>query len=365
MESSAEDKTMARWTRILTLTICAMSSAACFGDGTINRSFEGVDSVDLDLRSADAIVSRGSSGKVTVTIRHTYDEDRYRPVLEQTGSRVQLREKFAGRWPSRGHATWTVTIPDDSDFTAELGSGNLDMQDLSVNLRASLGSGDMNVERFSGKARISGGSGDLDMREIIGEVRITQGSGDATVQQLKGDLRCSNGSGKIHVSGTAGDVELSNGSGGIELSDVEGSYRITDGSGDIRGSDIRIKDSSSFRSGSGDVRFREAHIAADVRLQSGSGDTKLVLGDSPKGDLSLSSGSGDAVVDFSGHKITGTIVMRADKRHGRIEAPFKFDREYEEGYDDYDRTMVKEVTLGNGKPVISISTGSGTAAIVK
>lgn len=93
---------MARWAQLLTLTIGALASMACFGDGTITRDFKGVDSVDLHLRSSDAIVTKGAAGQVTVKVEHTYDEDRYRPVLEQVGGRVEFREEFAGRWPMRG-----------------------------------------------------------------------------------------------------------------------------------------------------------------------------------------------------------------------------------------------------------------------
>jgi hypothetical protein len=88
-----------------------------------------------------------------------------------------------------------------------------------------------------------------------------------------------------------------------------------------------------------------------------------VLASAPAHDISLNSGSGDAILDFNGNKIEGLIVMKANKKNGVIKAPFDFDKteEIEQGRD---QVAIKKTTQrGTSDVKISIGTGSGVAQI--
>ena len=88
---------------------------------------------------------------------------------------------------------------------------------------------------------------------------------------------------------------------------------------------------------------------------------------SPKGsgfDLTVSSGTNDAIVDMDGNSFEGYFEFSAQKRRGRIDSPEKFDKEeeYEQGDQIYLR---KSFTKGNSITRFYIKTGTGNAKLKK
>jgi hypothetical protein len=110
------------------------------------------------------------------------------------------------------------------------------------------------------------------------------------------------------------------------------------------------------------VEAENITLKEDGNFNTGSGDVEISLEAALDYDIELNSGSGDAVLDFNGQKIEGTIVMKAKKRGGDIRAPFEFDRveEIEEGGDIY---IKKTKKLGNKDIDIYVGTGTGNAII--
>jgi len=298
-----------------------ISSTIVFAQETITKTYNGVENINLSTSSGDGIIKKGSGNRVKVTLEYTYDDDSFEPIFEQSGNRLELKEIFERNSRTSGRSTWTLEIPDDIDVRFNTGS-----DDLKIELRSNLG------------------SGDVELRDLIGDIDINTGSGDIDVDNLDGELRANTGSGKIEIADSKGDIDVNAGSGYIRLNRITGAFGINVGSGDITASGLNITGSSSFNSGSG--------------------DTEVVLVSALDHGISVNSGSGDAVLDFNGNKIEGEILMKASKRNGRIEAPFSFDKEYEE---DRGRQviMIKEAKIGNKAIRIRVSTGSGTARIIK
>ena len=146
----------------------------------------------------------------------------------------------------------------------------------------------------------------------------------------------------MSVSQASGEVELNCGSGDISLDNINGEIAANTGSGDVAAKSVILADESAFNSGSGDVY--------------------VSLTESLKHDISVNSGSGDAVLDFNGNAINGTVVMTANKKNGEIHAPFPFDKE-EEIDNNGHTTLKKTAKLGDGSVDIRIGTGSGDAKI--
>jgi hypothetical protein len=97
----------------------------------------------------------------------------------------------------------------------------------------------------------------------------------------------------------------------------------------------------------------------------GSGTVEVELASSPKHDISVTSGSGDAIVNFNGNEIKGEIVMKASKKHGNIEAPFAFDKTEEIQHSWQRCDHPKNCGERKLDTRISISTGSGDAVLKK
>ena len=292
----------------------------------LNKSFSGVKKVKMNTSSGDCKISKSTGSNVTVNLKHTYDVSRYTPSIEQQGDQLIIKEVFKSG-NNNGESTWALTLPDGVDLAVNTGSGNIEVSDLNLNLTSSTG------------------SGNLDFKNVKGKINGTTGSGDVELENFNGTLRANTGSGNIKVGNSKGDISLNCGSGDLSLSDSQAAMAVNTGSGSIDGRSITINGKSSFNTGSGNA--------------------EIILAATPKYDLSINSGSGDAVLDFNGNEIKGEIVMRASKQHGDITAPFQFDKteELEEGGNN--TTIQKTAVRGNGTNRIAISTGSGDAVIKK
>lgn len=308
---------------VLALVLAAWTAGA----QTITKNFTGVKNIRLTTSSGDVLLTKGGSQEVQVEVTSTYDKGDYQPVFEQSGSTLTLKENFEKRSVS-GHSAWKLTIPDGLDLNITSGSGNMEAADLKFTAKVNTGSGDYDWRNVSGESSINTGSGTIHLDTYQGSMRLNSGSGDIRISKSQGDLHANTGSGDISISGTRGGVFANT------------------GSGDIRAQEIALTSKGTFNSGSGKVL--------------------LVLSAPLTADLSLNSGSGDAVLDCKGNALEGKVIMTASKKHGDIVAPFAFDKteEINEGHGD-NATIRKTVQLGSSTRVIKISTGSGTAEVRK
>jgi len=311
----------------LLVLIVVLGPISLFGQKEIRKTFNGIKKIRLTTASGNCSIKKSDNAAVTVLLKHTYDDDEYTPSLTQEGDRLVIKEKFHDN-NSNGSADWTLTVPDNLDIEFTTGSGDVDAAGLSMDLTATTGSGTFVFTNTSGEIKCNTGSGNVELENVDGVIHATSGSGSFRVAKSKGELM------------------LTSGSGNFKLSESTAIFKVTTGSGNINGGTLALNGSSGFTTGSG---------KAEIGLAS-----------SPKYDLSLTSGSGDAILNFNGNEINGEIVMRASKKHGNIEAPFAFDKTEEINNSGGDHTTVQKTALkGNGKPRIAISTGSGDAVLKK
>ena len=292
---------------------------------TVEKSFDGISSIDLSTASGDCIIKKGSSDEVKVKVTYTYDDDDYTPKMDKSGSRLGLEEKFHAN-NTRGNSKWELTVPDGLEIEFSSGSGDLSLNGLKGELDYNSGSGDGHVEDFEGEMKGNSGSGDFHIKNVKGEIKLNSGSGDHQISDS--DLV----------------AKANTGSGDVEVNDSKGGYKLNTGSGDVGASRVSLSEAGNFNTGSGDVE-----IVLDMALVE---------------DISANSGSGNAVIDFNGNKIEGEVIMICKKKGGHIKAPFKFDKE-EEIDQNGEIYLKKTAKLGSKDILIEVSTGTGTAEIRK
>lgn len=292
----------------------------------VNKTFSGVKKIKINTSSGDIILAKGSSSDVQVKVTFTYDNNEYTPVLDQSGTTLTLKEDFHKQSVS-GSSKWTLTVPDGIELRASSGSGNVDASDLKMTISANTGSGNYNWKNISGDADINTGSGDIQLNAYQGNIDLNTGSGDVIVSQTNGDITANTGSGNISMTGVKGGI--------------------------------------SANTGSGNIKAQELNLTSKGSFNTGSGKVAVVLSSPLTQNLSINSGSGDAVLDCKGTKLEGKLVMTASKRHGEIKAPFTFDKTEEESDNGNDTRVRKTVQLGSSDIEIRISTGSGTAEVKK
>ena len=291
----------------------------------VEKSFNGVKSIDLSTASGDCIIKKGSGDAVQVVLTYTYDDDDYTPKMDKNGTRLKLEEKFHSN-NTRGSSKWELSVPDGLDIEFNTGSGDLDVGDIKGEMDFNSGSGDAHVENYDGELKLNSGSGDFHFKNVKGEVKVNSGSGDH------------------HISNCELYAKANTGSGDIEVNDSKGGYKLNTGSGDVEAIRLALSEEGGFNTGSGEVEIVLAAALVD--------------------DISANSGSGNAVIDFNGNKIEGEVVMTCKKRGGNINAPFKFDKEEE--IDRNGETYLKKTAkFGTKNILIEVGTGTGTAEIRK
>jgi DUF4097 and DUF4098 domain-containing protein YvlB len=305
--------------------VLALAPLSLFGQKEMSKSFTGIKKIRMTTASGNCLIKKSADASVTVDLKYTYDDD-YEPSMIQEGDRLVIKERFHGR-SSRGTADWKLTVPDNLDIQFTTGSGDVEVAGLALELEATTG------------------SGKLVFTSLSGEVEGTTGSGDVELENVRGAIRATSGSGHFRVAKSTGELTLTSGSGDLRLTESKATFRVTTGSGNITGGTISVDGSSSFTTGSGDA--------------------EVTLAATPQHDLSLTSGSGDAVLNFNGNEIKGEIVMKASKKHGNINAPFAFDKTEEINQGEDNVTVRKTVVKGSATPHISVSTGSGDATLKK
>lgn len=313
----------------LKITIAALFiSSVLIAQDKITKEFSDVDRITMSTGSSDCILKKSSNNKITVEVIHYYGDD-YKPTIDKEGNTLRIKEprnNWSSGWSWSGDRSpkWTLTVPDNISLKYNTGSGDFRASDLTLEI-------DLNA-----------GSGDITMDNMKGELVSNNGSGDLELDGFDGDLRANTGSGDIDISRAEGDLSINCGSGDILIRGVQGAISANVGSGDIDARDVIVEASSDFNSGSGDV---------DIELTS-----------SPKANLTVNSGSGDAVLDYNGNDIQGMVIMKANKRNGDISAPFDFDTSEE--IDNYNQTIIKKTKkMDNTKVSIKVGTGSGVARI--
>lgn len=311
----------------LLLFVLLSTGIVAFGQ-QVTKTFTGIKKINLSTSSGSCQLIKGSSAEVQVKVTHTFSSDEYKALMEQEGSTLILKEDFSKRGSYSGKSSWVLTIPENLDIKFSTGSGDFEAKDMNV------------------------------------KVSANSGSGNYTWANVKGDSKINTGSGNIIIAGYQGDINLSTGSGKILLADLEGDLLANAGSGKIGLS--KIKGACSVNVGSGDIDARNITLTGKGSFTSGSGDAYVVLASSPEYNISVNSGSGDATLDFNKNKIDGTLIMTANKKNGKITAPFSFDKTEELDDDNNNQVRIRKTAkLGEKDIQIKISTGSGTAEVKK
>ena len=117
------------------MSLAVLCSIALHAQQTVNKTFSGVKKIDISTASGDVILSKGGSD-VKLELTYTYDDDEYKPEIEQKGDRLILGEEFEGRGGHNGSSKWSLTIPDGMEIDVNTGSGDITANNLELELKS-------------------------------------------------------------------------------------------------------------------------------------------------------------------------------------------------------------------------------------
>ena len=289
----------------------------------ITETFRPVGLVTISTTSGDCAVRIGGDSEIRVDVTHSYPAGTFEAEMEMRINELVLKERF--RAPARrGNSSWTITVPEQARIRFSTASGDFEAAGLVASFEADTASGGIRLERCEG------------------DVDINTASGDIRLDRMSGALRANSASAAARGSDLSGKFDIRTASGDIDLDGVRGTVMLRSASGDVEVTGLRVDAESGFSSASGDVNVR--------------------LAESPVHDLTLSSASGRATLDYAGNRVEGRVEFTALVNRGRINSPFDFDREetFSRSGQLYAR---KSFTRGRSTPQITVGTASGTAEL--
>jgi DUF4097 and DUF4098 domain-containing protein YvlB len=292
----------------------------------VQKTFDGIQSIRIKTVSGDCFVKKGESSNVKVEVVWSVEpEGSFEPEFRKSGDELRLEENRYGR-SIRGHVTWTLTVPPETEIDFSTASGELSVDGLTKSVEASTASGDVSIENAKGEFDISTASGEINLEYTEGEFDISTASGEINARKIEGLL------------------EFSTASGEIDVNDVRGTFEFSTASGEIEASHLHFEDDAEFSTASGKI--------------------EVSLAESPKFDIELSCASGTVTLDYQGNVIKGFFEFTARKDRGRIVSPVSFDQESE--YERYNHIYIrKSFTKGSESPKIILGTATGTVRLKK
>ena len=271
---------------------------------SLQESYKDVTFIDISTVTGDITIKKGDTKEVKVDGK--WDEEQVKVRLNHSGDFLTINVKNKSNNTDSNASNWVLWIPDGL------------------------------------KIDVTSGTGSLNIAGVEGVLKVTIGTGDIEVSDMKGKFDINSGTGEIEITNASGKFDLISGTNDVIVKNSEGKFDANSGTGDVQFEQVNPTRYSSLNSGTGDVYFEVS--------------TKIGA------DLSIKSGTGDAILDFHGNKIEGDFEMKCGIRSGEIIAPFSFDSEVQVGKRN-NGYIEKEAKIGNGEYDLEISTGTGKAEV--
>jgi DUF4097 and DUF4098 domain-containing protein YvlB len=271
--------------------------------------------IELANSSGDSHVIAGPTGEVEVHAefraksRLFHDSDRRlnemveNPPISQESNFIRIGGM--SEHSSSVTASYTITVPPDTEIHSMSGSGNVQVNGIKGPANFVGGSGTITASNIAGDVQATVGSGDIRLSEIQGQVQATAGSGYIQLAEIHGDIRAQTGSGSIKIAKPVASVEANTGSGTISLGGISADLRVQTSSGDVTvDGNPQSNTFWEMHSSSGTVTLRvppDSNFRLYARTSSGDIDTQIPItmeGTTGKHELRARIGDGKARVEI-------------------------------------------------------------------
>ena len=278
-------------------------SILCAQKAPYSSRFKGIKSIYFGVYHGDLKVIGHNSD--TVEISGISQSPEEMPVTKVSGKKLVFSENSKVDGSSPDWPVWTLKVPQHTDFDINISGGNVSIEYITGDINCHLGAGDIKLDQIDGAVEITAGTADIDLTRSKGKFEGNTGTGDVNLDEVRGTFSFNSGTGKVKVINSV------------------------------------VMGTSQFNSGTGDLFF------------GGKGGVQA--------DLSMNSGTDNALIELDKLNFEGTLQLKCSKSGGHIKAPFSFDEEKEERHGK-DTNLVKTKKFGNKKVVVTVATGLGTAS---
>jgi DUF4097 and DUF4098 domain-containing protein YvlB len=289
---------------VVVLALMLAVSASAGSRDEVTRTFTGIKTVKIETVSGDCHISQGNGDEVEVRVRNNYrPNDAFEPSFRDRGKTLYLSEDLDGS--CSGGSQWDLVVPKGT------------------------------------RVRFSSASGGLEAEDFEGEIGLSTASGDAAIRNCSGEFDFSTASGDVYMNRCEGEIDASTASGDIELEDCRGLFDCSSASGSVEANGVELRAEGSFTTASGRV--------------------EVVVAKTPEYDLTVSSASGRATLDYNGNPLKGSFEFTARVHKGDIISPIDFEHERE--YERYDQVYVEKTFKRGDAPLVTLGTASGRVVL--
>lgn len=347
---------------LLIISLTLLLNNITFSQKVIDKSFDGKKMLKIETVSGDCIIEQINGNKIKVCLEYTLPDDCFKYIFNEHSDYLEIKEKFKKSTSCKGYSKWTIGVPKDIEMNFNSFSGNLYVSGTRSDLKASTISGNYNLEAMEGVLNIESVSGNIEIKNVNGSISLNSVSGKIEVEKIDTNTEITTVSGNVVVMNSKKGVNVCTTSGRITAQDIADTIYMETASGDIL-----IQNSKgvlTLTSASGDIKSENIQIANDSKFTTASGDIDVILSKSSEYNLTLSTASGNAVLDYNGNALNGYFEFSVHYNHGDIVSPVPFNEE--KIIEKHDREFeIKSFTKGNALPKILLKSSSGKAKLIK
>ncbi len=310
---------------ILLAVLTAGCATSAVEGGKFDRTFrvDGPVRLEVEAGAGRVVIRSGSNTEVRVEgslrVRPWAWENADRiletfrkfPPVEQQGNLVRIRKD---REPPNLVVDYNIVVPQETELSVVVGSGEIDVRDVRGPAGLRAGSGNIKGDAIGGDVTFRAGSGDLRLSNIRGAVRLETGSGDIWLENVQDEIRVSTGAGDVRIQQPGSRVTARTGGGDIEVLGAKSDLDLTTGSGSLTVEGNPAPHAFwEVRARSGDVLLKvpsNASFTFSARTSSGDIETQIPMEVTERSRRELRGRVGSGEARITVQTSAGAITLR-------------------------------------------------------
>lgn len=207
---------------------------------------------------------------------------------------------------TKGHIK--ISGPEQMILDLTGGSGTIKVDRLiATHTRIRVGSGRMDVSNITGALEAKASSGRVSIQGLNGDLNMGLSSGSASLSDVMGQANLTLSSGSIKGDRISGPLSLSLSSGSAKISNVGQVESVQVTSGSVELNQIGLADLTNLKSSSGSIRIKTTSNIEDYNYNLKASSGSLRVGNNSKGKtLQINNGSSKIV---NGTVSSGSILI--------------------------------------------------------
>ncbi len=209
---------MKRTFMLISLLCCIILAGAQNKSTAIDKTFENITEVEINVVFSDVIVKsvEGNTVSVKGTIKWDRDKDKYEIKTRQSGTILIVDVDHPQKAKGRVSGELYLTMPAMTDVNINSISGDIKISGVGQRkVKCNTVSGDITANKIGSDLHATNVSGNIELDDIKGSVKSNTISGNHTINNVDGNFKGSSISGNFRITNLKGSRDISTLSGNV------------------------------------------------------------------------------------------------------------------------------------------------------